>query len=382
MTARRFSGLTWDHPRGYRALEAASVDGPVAWSRQPLEGFESHPIADLAARHDLLVLDHPHIGEAIAEDCLQPIEDWFSPTEIETWASATIGRALESYRWEGRHYALPLDVAMQVAARDPDAVPEAPDNWDDVIRLSETQPVALSLAGPHAVLTFFSLCLSLGEEPAGENLVGDAVGREALKRIMHLAERAPKGTDDLNPISLLEAIAARLGIAFVPLVFGYVNYTAPASGHSPVAFSNAPRESGGRRRGSVLGGTGIGITRRARWDARLIDHLRWLMSEAAQSGFIPGHDGQPSARKAWLSDEVNAAWGDFYVATAETAEQAWVRPRFNGYIAFQTAASEALRQAIEAQTAAADTLARLRTLWRSALAGARNPIQQDTGSRA
>ncbi|HET7412059.1 MAG TPA: carbohydrate ABC transporter substrate-binding protein, partial [Pararhizobium sp.] len=370
MTNGRFSGLTWDHPRGYRALEAASESGPVAWVRQPLEGFESHPIADLAARHDLLVLDHPHIGEAIAEACLQPIEDWFTPADIAGWASGTIGRTLESYRWDRRHYALPLDVAMQVAARDPDRMPEAPDSWDDVMRLSETCPVALSLAGPHALLTFFSLCLSLGEEPGGEDLISDAAGLEALRRIMRLAERAPKGTEGLNPIALLEAIAARVGIALVPLVFGYVNYAVPARSRAAVAFSDAPRETPSGRRGSVLGGTGIGITRRAKPDGDLLAHLRWLMSDEAQLRFIPDHDGQPSARSAWLSPEVNAAWGGFYAATAETAEQAWVRPRFDGYIAFQTAASDVLRVALEAKAPAGDTLSRLRTLWRAGLARA------------
>ena len=61
---------TWDHPRGFAALAAtaehAAAEGRpvVAWSKQPLEGFESDPIADLAARFNLLVLDHPHIGEA------------------------------------------------------------------------------------------------------------------------------------------------------------------------------------------------------------------------------------------------------------------------------------------------------------------------------
>jgi multiple sugar transport system substrate-binding protein len=372
MTHQQFSGLTWDHPRGYRALEVASENGPVAWSRQPLEGFESHPIADLASRHDLLVLDHPHIGEAIAEDCLQPIEDWFVPADVEAWASGTIGAALESYRWEGQHYALPLDVAMQVMARDREAVPEAPDSWDGVLRLSETCPVAPSLAGPHALLTFFSLCLSLGQEPDGESLVDETVGLEALNRMARLADHAPAGSDSLNPIALLEAIAGRKGIALVPLVFGYVNYAVPAPGRSAVGFSDAPRERPGGRRGSVLGGTGIGITRRARPDAALIDHLRWLMSAEAQLRFIPRHDGQPSARDAWLSNEVNAAWGGFYAATVETAEQAWVRPRFDGYIAFQTAASDLIRSALKAKTSPAEILSHLRVLWRSSLAGERH----------
>lgn len=69
--------LTWDHPRGYNALVAAaklpeviSSGLAISWDKQPLEGFESHPIADLCARYDLVVLDHPHVGEAVGGDCL------------------------------------------------------------------------------------------------------------------------------------------------------------------------------------------------------------------------------------------------------------------------------------------------------------------------
>ena len=81
-------GLTWDHPRGYVALAAAAAKtaaegrAVVAWSKQPLEGFESHPIAELAARYDLLVLDHPHIGEAVEADCLVPLEALFTADDI------------------------------------------------------------------------------------------------------------------------------------------------------------------------------------------------------------------------------------------------------------------------------------------------------------
>jgi multiple sugar transport system substrate-binding protein len=363
-----FRGLTWDHPRGFRALEAAAAGtgGLLQWSRQPLEGFESHPIADLAARYDLLVLDHPHVGEAVGQNCLQPIEDLFEAGEIAAWEGASIGAALRSYRWAGRHWALPLDVAMQVMARDPDTIPEAPDSWDEVITLSGRAPVALSLAGPHAILTFFSLCLSLGVEPGGDDLVGDAVGREALDRMQRLARRAPAKSVSMNPIALLEAIARRDGVALAPLVFGYVNYAVPNGERRRVGFSNAPRTSQAGRRGSVLGGTGIGITARARPNSELLGHLRWLMGADAQSGFIPGHDGQPSARDAWRNEAVNAAWSGFYADTAETAEDAWVRPRFDGYIAFQTEAASILRECLSDATPPQAAISRLRATWQRA----------------
>jgi len=50
MSAAQYCGLTWDHPRGYNALAAAAEasGGLLHWDKQPLEGFESHPIGELA----------------------------------------------------------------------------------------------------------------------------------------------------------------------------------------------------------------------------------------------------------------------------------------------------------------------------------------------
>ena len=85
-----FIGLTWDHPRGYDALaetarrvNEARLEPLIRWNKQPLEGFESAPIADLAAANDLLVMDHPHIGEAVAENCFLPLEDLYPADLIE-----------------------------------------------------------------------------------------------------------------------------------------------------------------------------------------------------------------------------------------------------------------------------------------------------------
>ena len=119
----RYLGLTWDHPRGYRALEAAAVADTamsLRWDRQSLEGFEAHPIADLAQRYDLIVLDHPHLGDAVAAECLVPLESLFGSEEIAAWAAASVGRSFASYHYAGKYWALPLDAATQVVAYRPE----------------------------------------------------------------------------------------------------------------------------------------------------------------------------------------------------------------------------------------------------------------------
>ena len=124
----------------------------------------------------------------------------------------------------------------------------------------------------------------------------------------------------------------------------------------------------------MLGGTGIALTNRACPTQELLDHLRWLMSDEAQVEFIPHHDGQPSARRAWCDDAVNGLCRDFYRNTLATAEQAWLRPRFDGYIRFQTHASALIRECLAERSSSRTTLMRLREAWRESRHNARGPL--------
>ncbi len=52
MESRRFKGLTWDHPRGYRALEAAARTGSRDYSIGRASRWrisKAIPLPDLAA---------------------------------------------------------------------------------------------------------------------------------------------------------------------------------------------------------------------------------------------------------------------------------------------------------------------------------------------
>jgi multiple sugar transport system substrate-binding protein len=209
-----------------------------------------------------------------------------------------------------------------------------------VIALAERVPVALSLAGPHAVLSFQSVCGALGAEPVQprDSFIDRAIAREAYAILEALTGDATRRTATLNPIAMLEAMASGDGPSLCPLIYGYVNY----STRGTIAYADAPRGSRGRI-GSTLGGTGIAVSRRASVTPQLLDHLRWLMSDPVQREFIPAHDGQPSLRSAWADPRVDAAAKRFYSATRATIEAALVRPRHDRAIAFQTEASALLR---------------------------------------
>ncbi|WP_165307699.1 carbohydrate ABC transporter substrate-binding protein, partial [Agromyces binzhouensis] len=244
-------------------------------------------------------------------------------------------------------------------------VPVAPTTWDEVRQLATTAPVALSLAGPHAFLSFASICVALGAAggadatavvPATEpgcGFVDREIGERAFALMAELAAGMPEGAPDLNPIGLIERMRRVRDIAYVPLVYGYVNY---ASGPGALRFDDAPAATSGSRRGSTIGGTGIAISRRCRPDADLVAHLAGLLDPEVQRTFIPEYAGQPGLRSAWTDDTVNAASGDFYRTTLATIEDAWVRPRVPGYIPFQSAASALLREALLGRGSPADAL--------------------------
>lgn len=350
----QYSGLTWDHPRGYNALAAAErAGGPIHWDVQSLEGFESAPIADLCSRYDLLVLDHPHLGEALASNCLQPLQNLLSKEQLKTVAIGAVGPSYESYTMAGQQWALPLDAATQVMALRPDLIDERPETWEDVLRLSKNGKVAVSEAGPHALLSLLSvasavdttLTMADGGWPNKHNL------QMAAEILADLMARSPKSVRNKNPIAILNHMSQDDDVTLVPLIYGYVNYSNKMQ-HKPIQFHNAPRYGSGVP-GSIIGGTGIAISTRAKLTDALRDHLLWLMSPQTQKEFIPANDGQPGLECAWQDSNVNAPWGGFYENTIKTLQSATIRPRHKGYIPFQSHASAYLRDAFSKKVSAA-----------------------------
>lgn len=351
MPVTTLRGITWDHPRGYAVPESLAGDAAipaVRWDRQPLTGFESHPVAELADRYDLLVVDHPGVADAAESGALLPMDALFDPAELAVWRAATVGSAFDSYTYAGRRWALPIDAAAQVCAYRPDLLtPDAvPSAWPAMRDLGV--PFTLCLGGPHALLTVLAICVAAGAPPCRDGLLPVDTATRALDLLAELYAVADRELSLRDPITVLDAMAAGGDVAVCPLVYGYVTYNTAGGGRFRLAVQNAPRWSPGGAPGSVLGGTGIAVSTRTgdRVAARAV--LRAMMSEQVQTRLAPEIGGQPSAVAAWRSPSVNARWNGFYRDTLDTVRAAWVRPRRPGWIACQTEASAIAREAIVA----------------------------------
>ncbi|MBV9300467.1 MAG: carbohydrate ABC transporter substrate-binding protein [Verrucomicrobia bacterium] len=356
---RSYVGITWDHPRGYNALSEASrglekKDSPISvhWEKQSLEEFESRPIEDLCARYDLVVMDHPHLGAAVGRNCLQPLNDWLPGDRIKRIARTSIGSTFQSYYYEGKYWALPLDAATQVMALRLDLLGSRsiPITWDEVLQLANNLSVVLSVGGPHALVTFFSICVALGEPPTSLDpaiVTSETTGGRALELMQELTSRMSDPELDLNPIQISERMTQTDEVACCPLIYGYVNYADPrAYQGKSLTFMGAPMAYKGGRHGSTLGGTGLAVSRRTRICPELIEYLLWLVSDDAQRTLIPDFNGQPSAAAAWSDPDLNRRWNGFYKNTFETIQDAWIRPRHPGYIEFQSEGSAIIRSGL------------------------------------
>lgn len=360
-------GMTWSHPRGYDPMVRCSTlfrertGIEVVWDKRSLQDFESFPVEELARAYDLIVIDHPHVGQITAEGCLLPLDVEGREAERAALEKATVGPSYRSYLWQGRQWAFPIDAATQVQAFRPDLLSSPPNRWDEVMRLARDGRVLLPLRSPHALMTFYTLAANAGHACATTK--GDLIEPDAGAKIYGLMQDLVAHLDpvcfEMDPIEASEAMAGEQKVfACIPYTYGYVSYAWDQFRASRLDFADIPCFGDQGPVGGTLGGTGIAVSARTKNAQAALDFAYWIAAAEAQKGPYAAVGGQPGHAEAWEDDDVNRAANDFYRKTRATLEGSYLRPRHDGYMAFQAQASErisdGLKAAEDAQTVIAD----------------------------
>jgi len=372
--------MTWSHPRGYDPMVACSAlwkqktGVSIEWEKRSLQDFESFPVEELARAYDLIVIDHPHVGQITAEKCLAPLDVPGREAEREALASGSVGRSYPSYTWQGRQWAFPIDAATQVQAWRPDLIEAAPTIWTEVLALAEQGRVLLPLRPPHSLMCLYTLAADLGRlcvVDGSADLVDADTGETAFEMLREIAALVDPACLTMDPIAVFERMADSASrIACAPLIYGYVPYAVPGFWPHRLAFADMPVASGNGPVGSALGGTGIAVSAFSAAQEAAIDFAYWIASGDVQRGPYAAAGGQPGHAAAWEDDAVNAATGDFYRDTRATLEGAWVRPRHDGYMAFQEQASDRINEGLAGRQDARRVVADINRLFRESFAPA------------
>ncbi|MBD9639899.1 carbohydrate ABC transporter substrate-binding protein [Ensifer sp. ENS07] len=372
-------GMTWSHPRGYDPMIACSrlwqerTGITVEWDKRSLQDFETYPVEELARAYDLIVIDHPHVGQITKEKCLAPLDVEGRQAERKALEDASVGRSYPSYTWQGRQWAFPIDAATQVQAWRPDLT-DRMESWTDMLALARQGRVALPMRPPHSLMSFYTLAGNLGS-PCRSDATGPLIdpdgGINAFERLRELTDLIDPSCFSMDPIALLEAMSDPASkVVCAPLIYGYVSYAMPGFRPSLVTFGDVPVAGTNGPAGSALGGTGIAVSAFSQAREAAIDFAYFVASGAVQRGPYASGGGQPGHAAAWDDDAVNAATSDFYRATRKTLESAWVRPRHDGYMAFQQAASDRINGGLTGKEAARKVVDDLNRLFAESFATA------------
>ncbi|OIP82213.1 MAG: hypothetical protein AUK37_09440 [Rhodobacterales bacterium CG2_30_65_12] len=337
-------GMTWDHARGVdpmiatsRAYATAHPGVTIRWEKRSLQAFADRPIEEMADHYDLMVIDHPHVGEVAGSGQLMAFDGIGRDGDLATLAAQSVGLSHPSYESGGRQWALAIDAATPVAALRPDLLSEAPRDWAGVMDLARAGKVAFALVPINALMTFMGLARNFGATIAeGAEFIDRAAGAEVLGLMGEVMALMDPRCLTLDPIGIYEWMGRTVEApAYSPFGYGYTNYSRNGYCRFALNFIDAPGVHAGEPRGTVLGGTGIAVSAASKHREIAADFAFWIASADCQKGLFFEAGGQPGNAVAWEDEACNAATREFFRATRRTLDTAWLRPRYDGYMGFQ-----------------------------------------------
>jgi multiple sugar transport system substrate-binding protein len=383
-------GLAWDHKRCWGPLEA-SIEPycetrpglRIEWDRRSLWEFGEGRLDGPAAEYDLIIYDHPFVGEAARDGMMIDLSTLLTDEQIQTFEADSLGPSWRSYRYGGGIWALPIDAASQVASYRPDLLARytdaAPRSFDEVIALDQEirkggQFIAWPSVPTDVMCTVLTVAAGLDHSPGGNAVFLTAMElSETLDALRLLRSVAHPDSATWNPIACFDHMSTADDVVYVPYAFGYVNYTSSDSG-KPLAFTDIPGMDGRDGDGALLGGAGIGISARSANISAAFDYAMTLCSPDYQSGAYVRDGGQPGSLSAWSNPQADATVHGFFSATRRTLENAYLRPNSPGFMRFFRQAALLVTDHLESgDTTGDEQLAdRLNRSFEGALAKAEN----------
>ena len=330
-------GMTWDHARGFDPMIASAKkfcsenpDVKIIWEKRSLQAFADRPIELMAFDYDLMVIDHPHVGEASRKDLIYELnhaEDY--KNELKILEQESVGLSHQSYNFNDNQYALAIDAAAPVSSYRKDLLNNIPKTFEDVIQLAEKSLVMWPIKPVDAISSFNTIAANLGNPINSKEgvFIELSIANSILEMMKKLADLVPRECLSMNPIETLDYMSTNDDILYCPLLYGYSNYSRLNFRESLIHFTDIPSFNGKENNcsGSQLGGTGLAISK----------STKHLASANCQRELYYDSGGQPGNVLAWRDDKINENCNDFFKNTLKTLDKSWLRPRYDGYMYYQ-----------------------------------------------
>ena len=198
MANQNLKGLAWGHRRATGPLkpltDAFSRERPdisIDWTVRPLSDFEHQPIASIADRFDLMIIDHPFCGDIAASGACLPLEEAIpelSPDADRHYVGPRL-QAIALPAMYGPRRSTPQPHTRRFGRTYCRKQPNSfPTDWEETVQLGKRLRkaglyIATPVTSPHAFATVASLMANLGhpiatdpEKPFAFDRDGDGRG--------------------------------------------------------------------------------------------------------------------------------------------------------------------------------------------------------------
>lgn len=373
MSQQILRGIAWNHSRAFPPLVATAQrfeelfpSVRIQWEKRTLHEFGHMSLNDLARDFDLLVVDHPMMGDAHASGVLIDLATMIPPPIIDEVRSDSFELCFNSYIYEGRLYALPIDAAAPAACCRPDLLAarrfEPPCTWDDLIVLGRRGVLIMPGFPADLFLNFMGLYVSVGGElSVNGSFLDDEAALASLALLLQLAQFMQEEIYAKNPISIYEWMATGSTAAYCPFAYTYSNYARDGFANHCLEFTSPVTLNGTPIR-TVLGGTGIAISSRCSAPDIALEYCLRTSGRDWQRALYGICGGQPARRSSWKDPALNGLTRDFFRQTQASMERAYIRPRYPGYPSFQESAGAPLVRFLRRDLDPANTLGEIRRL--------------------
>ena len=339
--------MSWDHPRGFDPMvKTASEfkikypDVNINWEKRSLQAFADRPIEEMAFDYDLIVMDHPHVGEASRKNLILELNSYEKFTDhLSHLEKNSVGQSHESYNFNNNQYALAIDAAAPVSAYRKDLIENPPCTFEETIKLAELSKVIWPIKPVDSISCFNSIAANLGQpiNNIHTKFIDKNLAKNILSMMKDLAKLVPEKCLSMNPINVLDLMSETKDFVFCPTLYGYSNYSRKNFRQYVVNFGNMISFNNDINdcKGSQIGGTGLAISKSSKNIEVALEYTFWVASETCQKDMFYKSGGQPGHLKAWKYEEINQDCENFFSNTLETLEKSWLRPRYDGYMYYQ-----------------------------------------------
>ena len=363
------TGMTWDHPRGLDsvvnsdALLQEKCDISVKWDARSLLAFGDQHIREFYDQYDLMIIDHPHVPDAVHADAVIAFEDVATREQLELLERTSVGQSHASYKYQGKHWALAIDTAAQVSAYRPDKADSSPIFWSDVFDLARTGTLLWPYKPVDAFSTFATLIAQKSAPIAtASQFIDEKVALEVLEFMIELAALVPEFCATSNPIDIAERLSGDDSYTYGICMYGYSNYSHADFRKNRLVYEDVPSFDG-QASGSQLGGAGVAISSKSKNVEAAATAAILLSLPEIQASTYGSAGGQPGNLVAWKNGELNNLTLNFFRNTLRTLERAWVRPRVLGWPDVQYQSSLVIHHTLTSRKVNASVAAQIASMY-------------------